>query len=316
VSVVNPVRARGVGGASPQKSPFAIVLLKPTGPCLTSSGVGNINVPAGADLGGMIQSNCTGNPSWSLTGGNIWNQLGAQSVRTVGAVSNPSKVTPPGALLTPTSVLQDPFATFPRPPITNIVWSGPGPYPVPLSACNVATPLTPGTYVGGIINDRYHPLSCPKVYLGSGVFILQGGGFNQNALGGTVETVGASQTLGAMIYNTNSTYPATGSTCGDITAQQGGGFNTWAMATGLYAGMALYQDRNCTNTIVINSNASYFFHGTLYAPTATLSLTSQSGATLYSQLVVSAIDMQAGGDLTVNYKPSESANSGLPTLVD
>jgi hypothetical protein len=88
------------------------------------------------------------------------------------------------------------------------------------------------------------------------------------------------------------------------------------MATGPYAGMALYQDRACTNTIAIQSNGSYFFHGTLYAPTATLSLTSQSGATLYSQLVVSAIDMQAAGNLVVNYKPSESANSGLPTLVD
>jgi hypothetical protein len=88
------------------------------------------------------------------------------------------------------------------------------------------------------------------------------------------------------------------------------------MATGPYAGMALYQDRNCTNTIAIQSNAGYFFHGTMYAPTAQLLLTSQSGATLYSQLVVSSIDMQAGGNLTVNYKPSEAANSGLPTLVD
>jgi hypothetical protein len=83
-----------------------------------------------------------------------------------------------------------------------------------------------------------------------------------------------------------------------------------------YAGMALYQDRNCTNMIAIQSNGPYFFHGSLYAPTAALSLTSQSPATLYSQLVVSEIQMQAAGDLTVRYKPSEAARSGLPSLVD
>jgi hypothetical protein len=318
VSAVNPVRARGIAGASPAKSGFAIVLLKQTGPCLTTSGTGNIVVPSGADLGGMIQSNCTGANSWALNGGTITNGLGASSVRTVGGVSVPGKVLPAGALLTPVSIQPDPFATFPRPPIDNpcCTWNGPGQYNIPASACNSATPLPPGTYVGGLINNNYDAVTCPKVYLGSGVFILRGGGFSQNAIGGTITTVGASQLLGAMIFNTNSVYPTTGSTCGSITAQQGGGFDTWAMATGPYAGMALYQDRNCTNTITIESNAGYFFHGTMYAPTAQLSLTSQSGATLYSQLVVSSIDMAAGGNLTVNYKPSESANSGLPTLVD
>jgi hypothetical protein len=273
----------------------------------------------------MIQSNCPGTPSWDLQGtGNIFNQLGNASVRTVGSVSVPGRVTPPGALITPVTPVEDPFRTFPRPPITNIVWNGPGPYIIPVTACNVATPLTPGTYVGGIKNDPLVTLGC-DVYLGSGIFILKGGGFNQFANAGMIKTIGATQNNGAMIYNTNDNYPGTGSTCGPIVAQQGGGFDTWAMspaasiaATGKddYAGMALYQDRNCTNTIAIQSNGPYFFHGSLYAPTAALALTSQSPSTLYSQLVVSEIQMQAVGDLTVNYKPSESARSGLPSLVD
>jgi hypothetical protein len=316
-SILNPVAAHSVGGADPLKSPFAIVLLKQTGPCLTTQGTGGIQVPAGVDLGGAIQSNCTGSPSWNLAGsGNIFNQLGNNSVRTVGTVSAPAKVTCNLPCSTPlqtgVSVQPDPFATFPRPPVEAVpFWSGPGQYDIPSTACNPATPLQPHTYVGGLVNNN----SC-TVYLATGVYILKGGGFTQNANSGTISTIGASQALGAMIFNTNSTYPTTGSTCGDISAQQGGGFDTWAMATGPYAGMALYQDRNCTNTIAIQSNGSYFFHGTLYAPTATLALTSQSGATLYSQIVVSAIDMQASGNLVVNYKPSESANSGLPTLVD
>jgi hypothetical protein len=184
----------------------------------------------------------------------------------------------------------------------------------------------PGTYVGGIANDQ----TCAgalggKVYLGSGVFILKGGGLSQNATSGVIATIGATQANGAMIFNTNDIYPSTGSTCGSITATAGGGFDTWAMnaaasiaamGSDKYAGMALYQDRNCTNPITIESNAGYFFHGTLYAPTSPLSLTSQSPLTLYSQLVVSSLDMQGAGTVTVNYKPSEAANSGLPTLVD
>jgi len=316
-SILNPVTAHSVGGANPQKSPFAIVLLKATGPCLTNLGTGGIALPAGPDLGGMIQSNCTGANSWSLAGsGTIYNQLGNNSVRTVGGVSAPSKVTCSlpctTPLLTGVAVQPDPFATFPRPPAEAVpFWSGPGQYDIPSTACNPATPLQPHTYVGGLVNNN----NC-TVYLATGVYVLQGGGFTQNASSGTIATIGASQALGAMIFNTNSTYPTTGSNCGSISAQQGGGFDTWAMATGAYAGMALYQDRNCTNTISIQSNGSYFFHGTLYAPTATLDLQSQSSAVLYSQLVVSEITMQSSGTLTVNFKPSESANSGLPTLVD
>jgi hypothetical protein len=316
-SILNPVTAHSVGGADPVKSPFAIVLLKATGPCLTNMGTGGISVPSGADLGGMIQSNCTGANSWNLSGsGAIFNQLGNNSVRTVGGVSAPAKVTCSlpctTPLMTGVSAQPDPFATFPRPPVESTpFWSGPGQYDVPSTACNPATPLQPHTYVGGIVNNN----NC-TVYLATGVYILKGGGFNQNASSGTIATIGGSQALGAMIFNTNSVYPSTGSNCGSISAQQGGGFDTWAMATGAYAGMALYQDRNCTNTISIQSNGSYFFHGTLYAPTATLDLQSQSNAVLYSQIVVSEITMQASGSITVNYKPSEGAFSGLPTLVD
>ena len=76
---------------------------------------------------------------------------------------------------------------------------------------------------------------------------------------------------GAMIFNTNSSYPAAGGSCGSISAQSGGGFDVYAMTTGTYAGMALYQDAACSaNVISVQSNGSYDFHGTLYAPTAVI----------------------------------------------
>jgi hypothetical protein len=304
-SILNPVTARGVGGADPVKSPFAIVLLKATGPCLTMSGVGGLSVPNGTDLGGQIQANCTGN-SLSLGGGQVVDNLG---IRTVGTVSAPGKVT--GPLTQNASKIADPFAAFPKPPITNIVSSTP--FNVPASACSAATPLTPGTYVGGITNTN----NC-NVYFGNGIFIVKGGGINQNAASGNMTTLPGG---GAMLFNTHSNYAgAIGSgTCGAIQASQGGGFAMVAIPFALnatYGGMSFYQDAACTNTISIVSNGSYNFTGTFYAPTATVDLQSQSSMTLNAQLVVSQITMQSSGTVTVNYQPSTSANSGLPTLVD
>jgi hypothetical protein len=308
-SVLNPVRARGVGGANPAKSPFAIMMLKTTGPCLTTSGLGAISVPTGANLGGMIQANCSGT-SFLLNGtGTITANAG---VRTVGTISAPALVNPPAGagVVTGAPVQPDPFAGFPKPPASAPTFTN---YVVPNTYCAAPTVLPPGTYIGGITNSQ----PC-DITLGNGVFVLKGGGFQQNASSGFIITAGASQVLGAFIFNTHSNYPGPkgAGTCGAINAQSGGGFNTYAMATGLYAGMAFYQDAACTETIAITSNAPYFFHGTFYAPTATLSLTSQSGATLSSQIVVYSIDMQSDGPLVVNYIPSESANAGLPTLTE
>jgi hypothetical protein len=304
-SILNPVTARGVGGADPVKSQFAIVLLKAAGPCLTMSGSGGLSVPNGADLGGQIQANCTGN-SLSLGGGQLVDNLG---VRTVGTVSAPGKVT--GPLTQNASKIADPFSGFPKPPITNIVSNSS--FNVPASACNAATPLTPGTYVGGIVNNN----NC-NVYFGNGIFIIKGGGINQNSSSGNLTTLPAG---GALLYNTHSNYPGAigGGTCGSIQASQGGGFAMTAIpyATNTtYGGMSFYQDAACTNTISIQSNGSYNFTGTFYAPTATVDLQSQSSMTLNAQLVVSQITMTSSGTVTVNYQPSTSANSGLPTLVD
>lgn len=306
----NPVRARGVAGADPAVSPFAVVLLKSVGPCLTTQGSGSLFVPnPDSNTGGTIQANCSGQSMNFQGTGTINDNLG---VRTVGTVSNPAKVLPAAGLIQNGTKQPDPFAGFPKPSTGGLPTFGPG-FTVPASACNPATPLTPGIYAGGITNTQ----NC-NVYLGNGPFILKGGGFQQNANSGNVVTVGGSQALGALIFNTHSNYPGAigGGSCGDINAQQGGGFDTWAMATGQYAGMAFYQDAACTNTIAIQSQGSYFFHGTFYAPTATLALTSQSAMTLESQLVVSSIDFQSNGDLTVNYRHSQSALAGLPTLVE
>ena len=302
----NPVRARGVGGAAPVTSPFAMVLMKATGPCLTMTSGGNIVVPNGANLGGEIQANCSGT-SITTSGGTITDALG---VLTVGTVNNPSKIT--GPLTQNTAAVADPFAGFPRPAIGTVVSNSH--YNVPGSACSgglgsIGQPLPAGTYVGGITNNN----SC-NVYLATGVFIMKGGGFYQAASGGNITTSAG----GVLLFNTHDNYPGAkgGGTCGGLVADAGGGFNLTGMTTGQYLGMAYYQDIACTNSIDVQSNGSYLIHGTLYAPGAKITMQSSGAMTIDAQLVVSEISFDSSSTLTINYHLDTAAQSGLPELVE
>lgn len=310
------IRTRVVAGSAPIASPYAMVLLEPgAGPCLTVLATGGITVPSGPDLGGGIQANCTGTSmSLAPAGGGITDPLG---VFTVGSVDYPNKVTPAGALRQSQPVQRDPFAGFPRPPATPLIWPGPGPYAVPAAACgSQANALEPGVYVGGIRNDL--GATC-TVYLKTGVFVLKGGGFDQNAANpSTITNVSGG---GVMIFNTHSSYPAAkgAGTCGRIKADQGGAFKLKAMTAAQspnYNGMVLYQDAACTEPILVASNGGLDLEGTLYAPSATLSIQAQSSVRISAQLVVRAITMESSGTLSVNYKPSSSASSAIPAVVE
>jgi hypothetical protein len=311
-AIFNPVTARGVGGSSPQISPYAVVLLKSTGPCITLSSGGSLVVPnPDANTGGQVYANCSGTSITSSGGGTVVDALGVTTVGTEAA----STVT--GPLTQSAPVVRDPFAGWPKPTIGTIVNNTPGtPYTVPISACNAATPLTPGTYVGGIKNNQDCSGLGGKVYLGNGVFILKGGGFNQNANSGTITPVAG----GAMVFNTHTNYPGPigAGSCTGLVAQQGGGFSFTAMTTGTYAGMAYYQDAACTNAINIQSNGSFLFYGTVYAPSAPVLIQSSATMTVDAQLVVSEIQFQGGTsvNLTVNYHKSASAKTGLPSLTE
>ncbi|HEV2009580.1 MAG TPA: pilus assembly protein TadG-related protein [Candidatus Limnocylindria bacterium] len=313
-SALASVRARSVAMAAPFASQFAIVALQPgAGPCITVSNTGGIIVPNGANLGGAIQANCTGT-SIDLSGsGGITDPLGTNAV---GSVTNPSRVLPAGSLITPAPVQRDPFAGFPKPPALPPFISS-SQYPVPASACNAATPLQPGVYVGGIVNNQ----TCATVYLATGVYILKGGGFYQASSTNTLTNVPGG---GAMIFNTHSYYADVPGTvvpgpCGGIVADSGGKFDIYAMTPAQsiqYAGMALYQDSACPNPIVIQSNGALNLHGTLYAPSALLDIQSQSSGTIDAQLVVRAISLSSSGAITVNYRPSQAAQTNLPALVE
>jgi hypothetical protein len=122
-----------------------------------------------------------------------------------------------------------------------------------------------------------------------------------------------------MIFNTHSNYQGLPGTCGGIIADSGGKFDIYAMTplqSTQYAGMALYQDAACTTSIIIQSNGALNLHGTLYAPSATLDIQSQSSGTIDAQIVVRSISLSSSGNLTVNYRPTSSAQTTLPAIVE
>ena len=138
-AALNPVRARGVAGADPAKSPFAIVALKATGPCISMGGSGNINVDTAGSNGGMIQANCTGT---SISFGGSGTITDADGTRTVGTASS-SSILPANSLTQNASKQPDPFAGFPKPSTGGLPVFGPG-FSVPASACARVDLPTPG----------------------------------------------------------------------------------------------------------------------------------------------------------------------------
>jgi hypothetical protein len=307
---LNQVRARSVAQAAPFASPYAIVALgNGTGPCITVSGTGGIAVPASpSPRGGAIQANCTGTSIDLSGGGGINDSIGTSAA---GTVNVPGRVT--GPLTTNAPRQRDPFAGFPKPPAPTPYTQNQSPYSIPSTTCSALTPLPPGVYNGGLINTN----TCANTYLGTGVFVLRGGGLNQNAqTGNTITNVPGG---GVMIFNTHSNYPGIPGTCGSIQAQQGGKIDITAMTQAQsqqYYGMGIYQDGACTNSIDVASNGALNIHGTLYAPTANLGIQSQSSGTIDAQIVVATINLGANGTLTVNYNPSGSAQTQLPALVE
>jgi hypothetical protein len=302
----NPIRARGVAGADPGVSPYAVVLLKAAGPCITINSSGNITVSSGTGLGGIVQANCTGTSITASSSGTLTDTLG---VKTVGTVDNPARiVTAPASLTQNTAAIADPFAGYPKPTIGTVIQACcPGQFTIPASACNPATPVLAGAYYGGLYNGN----NC-TVYLQTGTFILIGGGFTQDT--GTV----VSNTGGTFVFNSHTNYPGAkgAGTCGALRLQSTGSFNLTAMTTGTYSGMAYYQDINCNNSLSPQDTGTYNFHGSVYAPAATVNLQSSGSVTIDSQLVVSELKLQSSGNLTINYHLSQAAQSGLPTLVE
>lgn len=280
------VHVRAVAGTQIIPNLYAIMAIGQTGNnTFTATGGSTLNAVGG---GVLVNSNAAG--AAATTGGALVVASG-QNIDIVGGYSG-SGWTP-----TPTTghaVQPDPLAGYPKPTIAGL----------PTQSCCAAT-IDPGIYPDGISLS-----SGQAVTMNPGVYIIEKGGINLSA--------NASLTgHGVMLFNTVGNYPGTTGPCGAINFS---GDSTWGLSaatSGTYQGMLFFQDPSCNTTVNISGQgAGVSGIGTIYAPTALVSLSGTSGFTINSKIVAREIGISGGASFTVNYDPGKNAQIPIPALVE
>jgi hypothetical protein len=119
-----------------------------------------------------------------------------------------------------------------------------------------------------------------------GVYIITGGGFS---VANSASVTGN----GVMIYNAGSNFPNPGGTFGAISISSSGTVNLSAPTSGSYPGVLLFQARDNTSTISLGASSALGLIGTIYAPTALLSLGGSS--TFADAAIVSMLSVNGNG---------------------
>ncbi len=207
----------------------------------------------------------------------------------------------------------DPTATFPRLPLTSQPtvtdpyaslpapsYSGCGTFPngsaSALTISQGSQTLGPGVYCGGI-----NVQGNAQVTLGSGVYILNGGGLQLLSANATVTG------SGVMFYNT-----ANGQSYGPVVFSGQPNVNLTAPVSGTYAGVLFYQDRTITSTSqnVINGASNPNMVGSFYFPTTPLLITGGSNTTPFHGRLVSRTLQINGNGMFISLSGDANAASG------
>jgi CSLREA domain-containing protein len=202
--------------------------------------------------------------------------LQAAGIQVVGGVqaSNNATITPrPTTGIAP---LADPLAGLTPPSVDGLPNYG---------AVNLNTgslTLQPGLY------SQITVAGSASVSLRPGPYILEGGGLSV--------TGGANLTgYGVLIYNAGSNYPNSGGNFGGITLKSSGTI-TLGGSAGNYMGVVIFQSRQNTRALALGSKALSGLGGTIYAPSALLSL--GSPGPVPQGLVVDMLNVSTGAAQT------------------
>jgi uncharacterized repeat protein (TIGR03803 family) len=204
-------------------------------------------------------------------------QAGAGSIQVVGGVSKSGSAAINGTLHTGAATFTDPLA----------VLSGPG--TTGLNSYNSASyrsgshSLLPGIY------SQISASGTASLTLSPGLYLIEGGGF-------TVTGSASISGSGVTIYNTVSTYPKAGGTYGGITLSGSGTFSLTAATAptnGAYPGILIFQPGANTRAISLGGNGVLGLNGTIYAPTAQVTVT--GNAQLKGALIADRLSLSGSG---------------------
>jgi hypothetical protein len=89
------------------------------------------------------------------------------------------------------------------------------------------------------------------------------------------------------------------------------------MTSGIYEGIAIFQDPNSTSQIKVAGNGSETITGMIYAPRATLNVTGNgSTIVLGSQVIVYDLNVKGNGTMAVNYVGGTAGRTRVVGLVE
>ena len=236
---------------------------------MTLSGNARITLPGGifVDSSSSSALSASGNASAS-----------ASSIQVVGNVTKSGNANFSPAPVTGAAAAADPFALLPPPSPTNVtIYGG-----ETLSG-NASATINPGIYSQITVSGN------AKLTMNSGTYIIEGGGFTVT---GNASVAGS----GVVIYNAGSNYPNSGGSFGGITLSGNGTFRLSASASGTYAGVLFFQSHQNTRALSFSGNAMSGMSGTIYAPSASLSMS--GNAQLQNSLIVDQLNLSGNVSLT------------------
>jgi hypothetical protein len=251
-----------------------IYTLGTSGSDLSVTGNSNISIPTC----GIIDNSSSGS-ALSLTG-NV--TLNAQSIGIVGGYSKTGNVSlTPANPVTGIVSISDPLGFLPTPTIPG------GCSADPAYSGNQSPTLTAGCYNGLSGSGNIYLTFSPGLYIINGPFSFTG----------NVSLTGTGVTL---VLEGSTSIP------GNVS------LNLTAPTSGTYNGVLIDQPSTNTSPLALTGNSGSIFKGIVYAPNAAVTLTGNSGSTIYTDFVVKSLALV--GNASLNDYASINGSSVLAVV--
>jgi hypothetical protein len=287
------VAVRAVAGLARSGSGQAVIVTRSSGPTtFTLSSSTRFTI-----TGGGTNTNTSSNNAVTIGGAG---QLTATFHRVTGNVTAPDAGRMSPAPVTGVAAATDPFASVAGPTTTGVpVYAG-------QTITNATVTLSPGVYTGLITVGN---LGIARLSAGNYIFRA---GLTTTGTGSLV----LASAGGVLLYNANANYPAVGGVCGSLSLAGTGTMTLAASRTGSYAGMLVFQDRSCTGGVALTVRTGTSLSGTLYVPTATLTISVANSVTIASQIVADQLTVNGNNTLTMTFTPASITGTRVPSLVE
>ena len=125
--------------------------------------------------------------------------------------------------------------------------------------------------------------------------------------------MGTGETGGVMIYNAGS---GSGNTI-SISGNPNSSVNLGHRTDGSYTGLVLFQSRSLTGDLSITGNGAFSLAGTIYAPSARISITGNgSSSDIGSQWICRDLFLAGNGTVNITYSDTSVARTRIIALME